>query len=122
MTKEHVEENKDVEEFVSPVVKKKENVKSNTSPKVVDVFAPTQIILEGETIKPNSTAALSPLLNNSTERKDEDNKQLDDINSTHKIKEDESVASNIISPVVEKLSKTSWSLVSDSVRSPQRVE
>jgi len=122
VAKDHAEENKDVEEFVSPVVKKKENAKINMSPKVVDVFAPTQIILEGEIIKPNPTGALSALLNNSTERKDEDDKEPDDINSTQKIREDESVAPNVISPVVEKLSKTSWSLVSDSVRSPQRVE
>jgi hypothetical protein len=115
--RDYVEEDKDLEGFVRPAVRRRVNVKNNASTKPVDEFAPTQIILEGEGVKSSSTT----LLNNIAEKKAESNKQFDDSSGTQKI-EDEPVAVDVIPPVVQKLSKTSWSLVSESIKSPQRVE
>lgn len=115
------DEDKEVEEFIKPAQKPKPSIKNNTSQKIVDVYAPTQIILDSDSkspSKPQSNLTFSS--SNAAEKKEEE--KYDDSNGTQKIEEEEPIEVNVIPPAVQKLAMTSWSLVSEASRNPQKVE
>lgn len=111
---------KDSEEFARPPQRAKP-AKNSTPPKIVDVFAPTQLILEGDLKSPTkpstgSNPPRSPPSNNSEEKKAEDNEEFDGSGDTQKIEEDE------VPQMAQKVAKTSWSLVSEAIKGPQKAE